>query len=87
MIIFWCHFLYKKKREQNKYRKNEKIKKFKKGKPIFKQIIISTGEMKKFEKDELKKERKIVKISWFDWLINSLHKPIKKFKAILMIKV
>ena len=40
-------------------------------KTISKQIIISNNEIDKFVKiKELKRERKFVKFSWFDWLIN-----------------
>ena len=33
--------------------------------------------LKKRPKKELKKEKKNVKSSWFDWLINYILKPIK----------
>ena len=33
--------------------------------------------MSKFEMEELKKEKKILKKSWLDWLINYIHTPIK----------
>ena len=47
-------------------------------KQIFKQIITSKGEMDKIVKEELKKERKIIKNSWFDWFdwffLNTMNK-------------
>ena len=46
--------------------------------------IIHENEMGKFEKEELKK-RKVVKNSWFDWLINYVPNPTKMLLAILKI--
>ena len=36
--------------------------------------------MDKFEIEELKKERKIVKNIWFNWLIHYICKPIKNLQ-------
>ena len=58
------------------YIKDQKMKEFKNGEPLFKQMIISKDEMKNWKKEELKK-RQIIKNSWFDWLINYVLNPIK----------
>ena len=57
------------------------IKMLKNGKSIFKQFIISKDEMDKFEQEELKKEKKIVKNSWFSWLINYVPTPMIKIAS------
>lgn len=66
--------------------KIKKIKNFKNEKLNFKHFIISKDNMDMFEKEELRKERKIVKNSWFDWLINYVLSLIKKLQAILKIR-
>ena len=54
------------------------MKKMKNEKRISKQIIISNNEIDKFVKiKELKRDRKIVKFSFFDWLINYIPTPTK----------
>ena len=61
------------------YIKDQKMKEFKNGKLLFKQMIISKDEMKKLKKknNNNKKKRQIKKNSWFDWLINYVLNPIK----------
>ena len=50
--------------------KIKKIKILKNGKLIVKEFILSKDTMDKFEKEELEKERRTVKNSWFDCLIH-----------------
>ena len=49
---------------------------------FFKQIIISKDKIYRFQK-KTQKDRKIVKNSWFDWLINYVLNPTKKLLAVL----
>ena len=54
----------------------------------FKPINVSINDMEKFEKEELTKKRTFAKImwyDWYDWLINYLLEPIKKFQKNLQV--
>ena len=43
---------------------------------IFKPITVSIDNMDKFEQKEMKKKR-LIKNTWYDWLINYISEPIR----------
>ena len=58
------------------YIKDHKMKEFKNGKPLLNKL--SFPKMKwKIKKNKNRKKIKIIKNSWFDWLINYVLNPIK----------
>ena len=52
---------------------------------FFKPIFVSMEDMDRFEKEEMKKKKKIrpIKNTWYDWLINYISKPIRKSESVL----
>ena len=52
---------------------------------FFKSIMVSIGDMDKFEQKEMKKIR-LIKITWYDWLINYIPEPIKKALVVSVLK-
>ena len=44
---------------------------------FFKPIIVSIDDMDQFEEEEMK-EIRLIKIIWYDWLINYISEPIRK---------
>ena len=44
---------------------------------IFKRIIVSIDDMNKFEQKEMKKIR-LIKNTWYDWMINYIPQSIRK---------